>query len=68
MRDDAVGLRDVIVRVAQSGRHDAHQHLEITWCIEIGVDHLPLAGLLHEDGGSGLHFSALPGIRSTTSV
>jgi hypothetical protein len=57
MRDDAICLGDVIVRVAQTRGDDAHQHFEFTWRIEIGVDHLPLARLLHEDGGSGLHFS-----------
>jgi hypothetical protein len=53
--DDAVGLGDVVVGVAQAGRDHPDQHLVVAGPVEVHVDDFPLAGLLHEQRCSGLH-------------
>ena len=58
-----VARRHMVVGVAQARGDHPHHELVLARRLEIDLGDLPLARLLEEDGGSGLHALELPTLR-----
>ena len=56
-----VRFGDVVVRMAEPGRGQAHQDLVVARFVQVGIDDFPLARLLHQHRCSDFH--GLPPIR-----
>ena len=53
--DLPVPFGHVLIGVAQARCRQANQNLVVARAVELHLDDLPLAGLLHEQSGPGLH-------------